>query len=75
MVEYYKGSNNVTDLVTSAKGWKRVAVPPGEMRAFRVEVTPGSGLDPGSVLKVLVRAEAKRDPNQRDVTKAVTKVK
>jgi len=73
-VAYYQGATDVTAQVTSAAGWsKRLA--PGAYCSFTVKVTPNSGLASGSSYDVLVRAEAKRDPTQRDALKAVTRVR
>ena len=49
VVRYYRGTTvnpdrDVTDLVTSSKGWKRAQVPIGGKQAFLIAVTPGPGL-------------------------------
>ena len=79
-VQYYRGlkvdaSKEVTAEVTSAEGWKRPNVAPEAFCNFLVVVTPNSGLEEGSRYVALVRAEARRDPSQRDAIQNITQVK
>jgi len=78
-VRYYYGNavdpgREVTDQVTSEEGWKRPNVPPGGQRAFLIAVTPSSALASGRLV-ALVNARSRRDPNQQDTLKTITRVK
>jgi len=68
-------SPEVTEQVTSEAGWSRPPGPPGGERKFLIAVTPGSGGSATGRLEILVRAEADRDPTQRDAIQAITRVR
>lgn len=74
-VQYLRGSTDVTNQITSTRGWKRPNVPVGAMRAFTIKVTPKSSLPSGRSRSIVVRARSNRDPTQRDAIKIITQVK
>ena len=78
-VRYFRGTvareeREITDQVNSQQGWRR-RLGPGQNGQFLITVTPHSGLEAGQIFQTLVRAEARRDPSQRDTIKTVTQVK
>jgi len=78
-VRYYRGTQiredrEVTAQVNSEQGWIR-RLGPGRHSQLLITVTPDSTMEAGGRFQTLLRAEARRDPSQRDTIRTETQVK